>query len=79
MLVSAFPVYSFAAEGDVEINETNLPDESVRYVVKKADKDKNSVLSKLVIVQAKFSKADIKIMLLQTVSCKGWRRNRPLQ
>ena len=46
MLVSAFPVYSFAAEGDVEINETNFPDESVRYVVKKADKDKNSVLSK---------------------------------
>lgn len=46
MLVSSFPVYSFAADGDVEINETNFPDESVRYVVKKADKDKNSVLSK---------------------------------
>ena len=79
MLVSAFPVYSFAAEGDVEINETNLPDESVRYVVKKADKDKNSVLSKLVTVQENLSKADIKIKLLQTVNCKGWRRNRPLQ
>lgn len=58
MLVSAFPVYSFAAEGDVEINETNFPDESVRYVVKKADKDKNSVLSKeeiSAVTQLKFS------------------------
>lgn len=60
MLVSEFPVYLFEAEGDVEINETNLPDESVRYVVKKADKDKNSVLSKLVTVQAKLSKAELK-------------------
>lgn len=58
MLVSAFPVYSFAAEGDVEINETNFPDESVRYVVKKADKDKNSVLSQeeiSAVTELKFS------------------------
>lgn len=58
MLVSAFPVYSFAAEGDVEINETNFPDESVRYVVKKADKDKNNVLSQeeiAAVTELKFS------------------------
>lgn len=47
-----------AAEGDVEINETNFPDESVRYVVKKADKDKNNVLSQeeiAAVTELKFS------------------------
>lgn len=46
VLLSSMPVYSFAAEGDVEINETNFPDENVRYVVKKADKNSDSILSK---------------------------------
>lgn len=58
ILLSSMPVYSFAAEGDVEINETNFPDESVRYVVKKADKDKNNVLSQeeiAAVTELKFS------------------------
>lgn len=47
MLVSSFPVYSFAAEGDVEINETNFPDANFRTMVsKKADTDKDGILTK---------------------------------
>lgn len=51
IITAAMPVYSFAAEGDVEINETNFPDEYLRYIVTKtADKDKNNVLSQEEIV-----------------------------
>lgn len=46
IVTAAMPVYSFAAEGDVEINETNFPDANVLYAVKKCDKNKDSVLSK---------------------------------
>lgn len=42
LLLSAMPVYSLAAEGEVAVNAENFPDEVFRnYVLEKIDKDQN--------------------------------------
>ena len=46
LLLSAMPAYSLAAEGEVDVNAENFPDEVFRsYVSENIDKDQNGSLS----------------------------------
>lgn len=46
LLLSAMPAYSLAAEGEVDVNAENFPDEAFRsYVSENIDKDQNGSLS----------------------------------
>ena len=52
MLIGCLPmniIETYAADGDVQINETNFPDANFREYVKQFDKDNDNILSKIEI------------------------------